>query len=594
MLKKTFDVRRIIAFQSDGQPRAWLRFLLLKDQRTGKPRKHLDRIIFKKNGCVRLIYADWYEQYLRSENHAKFAPYLSFIRGQIASGRLARAQKMHIVTTPHTQVIATMLADCLSEARFEITSSLSMPTEFIHDLYIVVAPQMFDTLPPPGRTIMMQMEQVNASNWVNSKYLERLNQSIAIIDYSTSNIDALVKKGIPSRQIFYVPLIPYKTLSSRTVDRDIDVLFYGALSSPRREKYIKAISNKFKIRVESNIFGSELHQVLLRTKVVANIHFYDDALLETTRILEAVSFGAKVVSETAKDQASYSLLDPVVTFAQSDDIDAFSDALAETLKSVDTSFSVPDMNDLRATKYHVLRAFNAVGILSNDELFSLLENCSLPSDRIVLALPEHQDRYKFAQENLLPGASFFHGLRNVDGWKGCAASYKLLAVLALREARSSLLVYEDDAQLPTDVVNRLQTIEHYLAENAESWDVFSGLISDIGTDISIFRIDDLKGEKFVYSDAFVGLVFCIYGQKVLEIMSRFEFIGEDIKKHTIDRFLEAKKPRSLTTLPPLVGHAEQFSSSIWNNKNVHSLGMISNSTERLEHAAKSYSKLNGA
>jgi hypothetical protein len=581
------------AFQQDGQPRFWLRHLLLKNQLTGEPRAALARVIFKKNGCVRLIFADWFEKYLRDASSAKFAPYLSFIRGQVSSGHLARAETIHIVTSPHTEIIGDVILDALADTRLVASRSLDMPQPFDHDLYIIVAPQMFDRMPPPEKTIIMQVEQVRASSWVTPGYLDVLSKSLGVLDYSQDNIDALVLKGLPGRQLFYVPLIPYMDKVTQSETRDIDILFYGALQSARREKYLQALSEKYNIRVEINLFGEELRQVLRRTKVVVNIHFYEDALLETTRLMEAVRCGAKVLSETAVDQVAYQGLMPSVTFVDCGDVPAFSQALESILQQDEHHTSPVTGNEFAETKYHILRALNGLGILDFHEVFEQIKNYKLPSDRLVLSLPEQGDRYKFAHDNLIPRAALFHGLRNIDGWKGCAMSYKLLAAIAMREARSSLLIYEDDADIPSDIVQRLDIIEAFLSGTETVWDVYSGLISDLDEEFQITDVTDFGDEVFVQTTAFVGLVFCIYNEQILRQIAEFEFVGEDILKHTIDRQLEATQPRCVTTMKPLVGHAEAFSSSIWNNKNSHSTAMITQSAARLERAVQKYRDAKG-
>lgn len=588
MLKSSASFIRKLSFQKDGQPRSWLKFALLKDQKSGQPRKFLSRLIFKKNGSVRQIYSDWYLRYLQSGDSSKFAPYLSFIRGQIAKGKLGEARTLHIVSTLHTEIVAEVFIECLSGSRLSMTRSLEMPSEFSHDIYLIIAPQMFDRMPPPERTIIMQMEQINASNWATPEYLERISKSLGILDYSCDNINALGDRGIPSRQMFYVPLIPYKKEGPQPQDRDIDVLFYGAISSSRRKQYIKALSEHMKIRVESDLFGDHLREILRRTKVVVNIHFYENALLETTRILQATHHGARVVSESAQDQEDYATLSPLVSFVPSGDIDALVGEVERCVREEITTPAPMFINDFRGTKYHIVRAFNALGVLSYNEVISNLNDFTLPSDRLVLALPEQRDRYRHASSNLLSGAELFHGLRHIDGWKGCANSYRLLATLALRERRDRILVYEDDAEIPANIVERLAVIERYLLQERRNWDVFSGLISDVDANVSIEEVGLLGSETFIHTRAFVGLVFCIYRRRVLEWMSEFEFKGEDIHKHTIDRFLESKDPRCVTTLRPLVGHAEEFASSIWNNKNSHSSSMIRESSRRLEEAHRRF------
>lgn len=574
---------RSLAFRSDGRPRNWLIKLLLKDATTGQPRHLFRRVLFKKSGRARLIFADWYEQFLHDPDTARFSQYYAFLRGQIASGALGRAKTLQIVTTAHTEAVGIAMSECLSDTRLSVSRTTVMPEAFEHDLYIVVAPQMFDRLPPPERRILMQMEQVRASEWVTPGYLDTLNASLAILDYAQANIGALATRGLPVRQLYFVPILPYRpeTPPSGPIDRDIELLFYGAATSDRRKRLLKALSERFNLRVETDLFGPDLLQVLGRTKVVVNIHFYDNALLETTRIFEALRHGAAVVSETSVDQEAHGALDGLVSFVPCGDVEALLSRVGQTLSAGAGSPDLPIPETLSGTRYHLLRALNGIGVLSFDELIAATSRFDLPAERIVLTLPEQTERYAFARSKQLPGSTLFHGLRHIDGWKGCAQSYKFLATVALRSPRARLLVHEDDAEFPVDMLERLDRAERYLDRTPLAWDVFSGLITDLQHEPEVHAIRAFEGEEYVHLQSFMGLVFCIYHRSMLEMIARYEVRGLDIQKHTIDRYLESLAPRCITPLTPLVGHAREFRSSIWNNANDQVADMIANSNARL-------------
>ena len=62
-----------------------------------------------------------------------------------------------------------------------------MPEEgYLDVLYIVICPQMFPVL--PGQYIVYQLEQSVSSRWFTDDYLARLENSLAIFDYSLKNI----------------------------------------------------------------------------------------------------------------------------------------------------------------------------------------------------------------------------------------------------------------------------------------------------------------------------------------------------------------------------------------------------------------------
>ena len=488
------------------------------------------------------------------------------------------------------------MAACIAGTRLKCEVRTRMPKTFQDDLYIVVCPQMFKTLPPNDRTIMFQMEQGRVSHWFNPEYIRKLNSSLGVLDYSVENIRFLRENGLEMRQLYHVPirpvaLRPATDATQNPAARDIDVLFYGAINSDRRRKYLDALSKNFNLRVESNIFGDELRALLRRAKVVVNVHFYEDALLETTRISEALSLGARVVSESAVDQIRQMDFESVVTFVPSDDVDAFIDQVKDTLALSEyppdsqsiPEFSVPSLGDnsFWGMRFMLLRALHGIGILSFEELELASAGLSLQSQTCMLCLPEDLVRYDFGGKNLLPGAALFPGLRNIVGWKGCAESYKFMASRALEGRIWPLTIYEDDAEFQTDSLSRILKVREYLAAFPGHWDIFSGLLSDLSEDTNVISVEEVFGERFAVLDTVIGMVFGIYNENALHLMADFVFEGNDTSSHTIDRFLEKQGLVCITTARPIVGHAEGIGSTIWPVGNILSAPVIAQSIDRL-------------
>jgi len=76
-------------------------------------------------------------------------------------------------------------------------------------------------------------------------------------------------------------------------------------------------------------------------------------------------------------------------------------------------------------------------------------------------------------------------------------------------------------------------------------------------------IDLHEGDLVLRLDSVIGMVFGIYGHRALEALAAYRFAGDDVMKHTIDRYLESLKPRCLTLFPPLVRHDDAVSSTLW-------------------------------
>lgn len=574
-------ILRRMVFHRSGKPRGWARTLLLKDK-SGTPRPALRRVLFKKNGNIRPAFARWYTPFIaHSGKGSTGLDYVQFLGNCIAHGDLATARTLHVVTTLHTEFIGEGLAAALRNTRLIVTRSTEMPADLDHDLYVVVAPQMFSTLPPPEKLIAVQVEQVRASRWVDDGYLGRLQNSLAILDYSRDNIDALIKRGIPSKQIYYMPIRPMRREERPRTERDIDVLFYGAIGSERREQYINALAKRVNLRVVSDTFGPALRDLLDRTKIVVNIHFYENALLETTRIGEALSHGAHVVSEDATDQMDHTSYSRTVEFVPCNEVETFVQRVEAALASWQAPVDPPQDDGFDGMSFHVLRAFHGIGVLSLAELQAACRDMVLPSDRIILALPEQAERYDAARRACLRGAVPFHGLRQLLGWQGCAASYKFLATQALAQDLRHLTIYEDDATFEPGTDQRLTAIETHL-DTRDNWDIFSGLLTDLHPDARVTGVSTAAGEEFIELDSVIGMVFGIYSRHGLRILASFEFEGNDTAVHTIDRWLERQNPRTLTVMPPLAAHDENLTSTLWPAHNSQIASKIRDSIKRLE------------
>lgn len=619
----TATALRRLSFHKNGRPRGWLRSILLKDKQ-GTPRPIARHILFKKNGKVRPKYEKWYYEYLRKHataaKHNNVIPaseskglptaapqsltmsdtvkaenaqaHYRFLLDQIGKGHLWESRSLHIITTQHTDFIAQCIIRALRDTRFKVTWSNEMPQEFSHDIYIVLTPQMFDRLPPAERRILFQMEQVRASNWMTPKYLADLQSSLAVLDYSHDNIDALQELGLSSRQLNFVPIRPHPMTPDKSSERDIDVLFYGATGCQRRRDFLDRLSEKMTVRIEDNIFGEELRALLNRTKVVINVHYYENALLETTRLSEALSHGAFVVSEKASDQAEHSFFEDKVRFVEIGNVDGFVQAVQDTLASWNEPIYAEDDNSTDGMTYHVLRALHGIRLMSISELIAACPNMKLPARQLVLALPEQSARYRHARRNLLPETQLFHGLKNPRGWRGCAESYKFLATLALSNGFDRIGIFEDDAAFEPDAAERLSGINSFLDQHEKDWDIFSGLLTDLDKDASILDITETQMGEIVTLDSVIGMVFGIYNRSALEKIAEFEILGTDTAIYTIDRYLESWRPCCLTVQPPLAEHSNELESVLWTNSNNLVTPTIERSVARLAEKVQQWRREN--
>lgn len=226
-----------------------------------------------------------------------------------------------ILTVPHAMFVARLLARSLNQLGIQIEIITQRPEQGFRDcLHFVIAAQAFRRL--PRHYVAYQMEQCVSNVLHRKKYQRKLRRSMGVFDYSLMNIEALKKLGFPESGLCYMPVKP---LIERTLTPDKDrshaVIFYGASNNLRRQQFLSELQRHTPLKVIDGLFGERLLDELSQAKIVVNIHYYEGALLETTRIYECLSRGALVVSESSADIAEHSELNAIVDFVPVGDIE---------------------------------------------------------------------------------------------------------------------------------------------------------------------------------------------------------------------------------------------------------------------------------
>lgn len=155
--------------------------------------------------------------------------------------------------------------------------------------------------------IIYNLEQIGPDvPWLQPQFLEVLNHFYAW-DYNQQNRQLLLNNG--AKHIDFVPMgyMPFMTRPLE-IEQDIDVLFFGTMNA-RRQELLDAIQAKG-LNLVSNatlgrpILGEELDQLIARSKVVLNAHFYQDThVFEIARVSRLLANGKAVVTEVSDHTA---------------------------------------------------------------------------------------------------------------------------------------------------------------------------------------------------------------------------------------------------------------------------------------------------
>jgi len=499
-----------------------------------------------------------------------------------------------ILATRHTRFVAELIADNLCEifeaARLEPVDTkviLEEPSEYTDQLHIVVCPQMFDNL--PLYYIAYQMEQSVDSRWFTDEYIARLNRAQFIFDYSLRNVAYLLEQGISDfASTFYVPISNASSSVSRANERvdavEYDVAFYGDPNSDRRIRLLNELKKHFKVLVISEVFGEALFHELDKAKLVVNIHYYEGALLETTRLYESVSRGYRVVSESSVDIDEHSALDGFVQFSPIGDAQALVQAVKfslEAIESGDTPLRIPLINDdLANHRYHLARALFCKDLIPEipAALFSYSASKAESRPTLGLSLPETPVRRNRFRARF-PEAPVFSGIRHVEGWRGAALSYKYLTNWALVAGFDSIEIREDDAFFAEGDESKWDSAKEVFFSG--DYDLLCGLIADLSYEAKVLDAFEEEGQKYIVIDKMVSMVCNIYSKSTIQLLANWDPAAGDMYTNTIDRYLEKVPLKVLVPIPFLARHDAVQTSTLWGFVNDTYDPMIEKSEQRL-------------
>ncbi|MGH8764073.1 MAG: glycosyltransferase family protein [Nitrosospira sp.] len=501
-----------------------------------------------------------------------------------------------ILTTPHCLYVALAISAALSRVGIKSQIIHERPIRgYSDDPYFVICPQMFAQL--PRFYIALQMEQSVSSRWFTDEYLRMLENSLAILDYSTVNINFLSLKGLSPRQIYYLPIDHLADYGPEgSLEENYDVIFYGDVNNERRQRFLRELKKHCRVKIINNLFGTALHTALARARIIVNIHYYADALLETTRIWECLSLHKLVVSERSSDMDHHVNLMRLVEFVDIDDVSGMVERVRYWLQNDGLRQQRISENRLLLEKqanqfdYFFYRFLLATDNITFDDFWHHVgHKIKLPTDTICLTLPEYVKRTaEFNKDNHF-GFSCFQGLRHTQSWLGCAMSYKLIIMLARQQRMPQVTICEDDVEFPPDFAARWQDIRDHLSDRDLNWDIFSGLMANLNRDVDIIETHVYQDHQFVTVDKLISMVFNVYNQRVFDTIAQWDETNHEITTNTIDRYLENHGAiKVLTTTPFLAGHKESQESTLWGIKNDEYTHLILASGQLLKEKMQAY------
>ena len=492
---------------------------------------------------------------------------------------LNKGDSVIIMATLESKYYCELIQSRLNDIGISCSILDEEPEEYEDLLYFVVCSEKWNHL--PGKYTAIQLEQIYNSTNLTEKYLNELLNSIAVLDYSTMNIHYFKSKSVYGNKFYYVPFEASDKSISNEYEYDVLGTYYEL--TPRVESLMNELEDICKTEF-IDLTKEDISEYISKAKIVIPMKEYEDSLLDTNTIYQTLSNKASIViAETCEDVYEQEKLKDYISFVDSEEIiETVKELLKddqkyiETLKKQNRYFC----NEKDAFSYFFYRFLLAYECISFDEFYDLCSDfISFSGNRICLSLPEDVDRRnEFTKDNQY-GFEFFSGLRHTRGWTGCGMSYKFIMKKAKEQGLKELIVCEDDVFFPQDFSKRFNSCLDYLHNNDE-WDIFQGIMADIG-DVTIKSVVEENDQTFVELDHMMSMVFNIYKSDMFDRIIAWDETDDTLKTNTIDRALESKDLRVLTTIPFLVGHKEDLKSTIWGFDNTEYVDWIQRSSEKL-------------
>ena len=213
---------------------------------------------------------------------------------------------------------------------------------------------------PINRYIIYNLEQHN-NNSLNNNYYDIKNEiyqlyknSLFNLDYCDQNINFFKKQKI---EVNYLP-IPISNIIlnyKKSFIKKYDIVFVGSLNE-RRENILNLLKKKYKVYIVNNKHNTKLVNIYKKSKILLNIHYYDNAILERCRINEALYNNIYIISEKSNDEDlnihnDYNKIVKFIDNIKDNNIKELCDVIDKTLKYKNEYFIKNNKIDKLKIKY---------------------------------------------------------------------------------------------------------------------------------------------------------------------------------------------------------------------------------------------------
>lgn len=354
----------------------------------------------------------------------------------------------------------------------------------------------------------------------NNKYYQQLLRVSGVVDYNSLSVDVINKTVNSSAKYCYCFDFPINTPNKT---KEYDIVFIGSHSNARENVY-KRLRRKYPDKNILFDFGynykkiDKLTNLLVNTKIVLNIPYYSDGILEVHRINKALSCGCTVVSTRGKDENVNKLYEDYIHFTE--------DLLNFDYDNLKSKIEYHNLKSLFYKKYtfDFLQIVNkytiVINAISPDDPASIKILNSIPSNISIILVTQGIDNITLIKNNIINLAvphnsidftgiiailenNFLRGklVNSIIFYTHATAEFGLNFFNLFKPESTQMLTRNPSMNIGTYEYNKLQSIKSFIL-NFKSSDYPSN------EEILELKLNAIKQEDIIFTILKVDNVYC--------------------------------------------------------------------------------------
>ena len=395
-----------------------------------------------------------------------------------------------IVTTGYGLSIAYNLSEELKRLNFKTAITNTIRENDV--LHILLFSFKLEKL--PKRYIIYQLEQINKSPFLSDRLYTDLENSLISLDYSQVNYINL--KNSHKKYIRYQPMPIANKIVEYTPHYEYDILFFGSINQRRKNILDHLFKEKFVVAYTSDTFFEGIYTHVKKAKIVLNLHYYDNAILETARLNEILPFNTLIVSESLNrvDEINNFYKDDIFFIENINDNFSNIDILINQLKNCLDNFDLYKARINKTREKTIQNLYNYFSYYLKKNLYDSgvlnLDTYDKHIDFDKIICLTNSDISNFKQEFNKNNPDYLNDVYFLNKINNKAKMYYMLFKQFLETKLNTITICEDTCVFPTNFKQLIRTINSYFVINM--FDIFICSKKNIGTDLESSKIENIK------------------------------------------------------------------------------------------------------